>query len=527
MNCPACSHSNLEGAVRCEMCGHDLEGDGEAGEGSWATMAMPVPKELLEAATLAAAEVHADMAESEARAEAGDGGSEGEAGAETGDGGMGATMGMQAVPAELLRLAIDPATGEFTGGLEAKSPATGGDEIGEASDDVEVGMERTVFEQFAIGELPDVEIDSPEAQEAQEAVHEPQEASAPVSQDDMSTAQIEPSERSSKSDAPVARSPLRTIVLAAVGLGVLAMLVPLIMSMPSGGGPAAGKMIDNFPSHTNAIGNLSLSRLRTTWVFNEYGEKALVPALDWVAADGFKKSFGVDLDQVDVIAVGVQLGDGGTAETLLALQGRFASDSVATALKESRGDLEPGAPGPVADGAFFGKLTDATGMVDEHTILQGSAGMIAAALAARGGSASAGTHVGLASALKQVDAEALLWGGVQNTKDLLKSVRESLPSELAGLLAEGDAAAFSLEIGEGIVVRVSYFAVDEGRAVEMGEKLQSRMDQVKLLAKSGAPNLAEAIDAVETSHAGSVVTMKANLSREVAERVLKSLSVAR
>jgi hypothetical protein len=166
-------------------------------------------------------------------------------------------------------------------------------------------------------------------------------------------------------------------------------------------------------------------------------------------------------------------------------------------------------------------------MVDEHTILQGSAGMIAAALAARGGSASVGTHVGLASALKQVDGEALLWGGVQNTKDLLKSVRESLPSELAGLLAEGDAAAFSVEIGEGIVVRVSYFAVDEGRAVEMGEKLQSRMDQVKLLAKSGAPNLAEAIDAVETSHAGSVVTMKANLSREVAERVLKSLNVGR
>jgi hypothetical protein len=527
MNCPSCSHSNLEGAVRCEMCGHDLEGDGEAGEGSWATMAMPVPKELLEAATLAAAEVHADMAESEARAEAGDGGTESEAGAETGDGGMGATMGMQAVPAELLRLAIDPATGEFTGGLEAKSPATGGDEIGEAPDDVEVGMERTVFEQLAIGELPDVESDSPEAQEPQEAVQEPQEASDPVSQDDMSTAQIETSERSSKSDAPVARSPLRTVVWVAVGLGVLAMLVPLIMSMPSGGGPAAGKMIDNFPSHTNVIGNLSLSRFRTTWVFNEYGEKALVSALDRVASDGFKKSFGVDLNQVDMIAAGVQLGDGGAAETLIALQGRFASDSVETALKESRGDLEPGAPGPVADGAFFGKLADSTGMVDEHTILQGSAGMIAAALAARGGSASVGTHVGLASALKQVDGEALLWGGVQNTKDLLKSVRESLPSELAGLLAEGDAAAFSVEIGEGIVVRVSYFAVDEGRAVEMGEKLQSRMDQVKLLAKSGAPNLAEAIDAVETSHAGSVVTMKANLSREVAERVLKSLNVGR
>jgi hypothetical protein len=527
MNCPSCSHSNLEGAVRCEMCGHDLEGDGEAGEGSWATMAMPVPKELLEAATLAAAEVHADMAESEARAEAGDGGTESEAGAETGDGGMGATMGMQAVPAELLRLAIDPATGEFTGGLEAKSPATGGDEIGEAPDDVEVGMERTVFEQLAIGELPDVESDSPEAQEPQEAVQEPQEASDPVSQDDMSTAQIETSERSSKSDAPVARSPLRTVVWVAVGLGVLAMLVPLIMSMPSGGGPAAGKMIGNFPSHTNVIGNLSLSRFRTTWVFNEYGEKALVSALDRVASDGFKKSFGVDLNQVDMIAAGVQLGDGGAAETLIALQGRFASDSVETALKESRGDLEPGAPGPVADGAFFGKLADSTGMVDEHTILQGSAGMIAAALAARGGSASVGTHVGLASALKQVDGEALLWGGVQNTKDLLKSVRESLPSELAGLLAEGDAAAFSVEIGEGIVVRVSYFAVDEGRAVEMGEKLQSRMDQVKLLAKSGAPNLAEAIDAVETSHAGSVVTMKANLSREVAERVLKSLNVGR
>ena len=99
-------------------------------------------------------------------------------------------------------------------------------------------------------------------------------------------------------------------------------------------------------------------------------------------------------------------------------------------------------------------------------------------------------------------------------------------SDVAGMFAEGDAAAFSVEVEESIVVRVAYFATDEVRATEMGEKLKSRIGQAKLVAKTGGPDFVEALNAVETSHTGPVVSITANLSREVAERVLKALNPA-
>lgn len=508
MNCPSCSHSNLEGAVRCEMCGHDLAIDGDGGEASWATMAMPVPQELLEAAAKAAAEVHADLAESEAQEK-------------EEDGGMGATMGMQAVPAELLNLSIDPETGEFTGvGGDTQAASKSEDPQGTHDDAAAVGTERTMFEQPAISEALGSEEPGDES---------PPEAAEPVAADGAATENSDPAEVPPGSDdAPVTRSQLRTIVLAAVGLGILAMLVPLIMSMSSGGRATGSKTlaIHSFPSHTNAIGNLSLSRLRTTWVFNEYGEKALALAFEKAGTDAFKEDFGVDLSQVDVIAAGVQVGHGNTPEPLLALQGRFDSKTVESALRGSLGDLEAGAPGAVSDGAFYGKLAQATGMVDDQTILRGSVGMIAAAVAARGGSASVGTHAGLMSAIQQVNAEALLWGGVQITRELLANARESLPSDFAGAFAEGDALAFSLEVEESVVIQVAYFATDETRATELGTRISSAMAQAKLLTKTGAPALTEAIEAVETRREGPVVNLTAILPRAVAERVMKSFGGA-
>ncbi len=507
MNCPACNHMNLEGAVRCEMCGHDLATATEAGEGSLATMAMPVPAELLQAAAEAAAEVQADLARAEEASEEEDS--------------MGATMGMQAVPAELLNLAIDPETGEFTGGESAPVAEEAAAEV-EASESVLDGTERTMFEQPAITLPP--EALEPEPDPVAEAAVEP-EAPARTAADAIHTEKIE---TGTDQESPVTRSQLRTIVLAAVGLGVLAMLVPLIMSLSSGGGPAGGKplAIHNFPSHTNAIGNLSLSRLRSTWVYNEVGEKALTLALDEAGAAKFKKDFGVDLSQVDVIAAGLQVGGAKEPETLLALQGRFDTESVETALKGSLGDLEAGAPGSVAEGAFFGKLNGAAGMVDDNTILHGSVGMLAAAVAARGGTASVGTHAGLMAALKEVDADALLWGGVQITKELLSAARKELPSDLAGMLASGDAAAFSVEVEDSAVIRVAYFAVDESRATELANTLKGRMGQAKLLAATAGAPFGELLNAVETSQAGPVVSVKASISRAVGEELLKSLNAS-
>ena len=483
------------------MCGHDLASGEAAGEGALATMAMPVPEELLKAAAEAAAEVQADLAQAAAEADE--------------DGGMGATMGMQAVPEELLNLAIDPETGEFTGGAEASAPAAA-EEGSEAPEPLMDGTEQTMFEQPAISELLQAE-ETVSAETPAEPAPEPEEAKPAEPAEVVSGEEAE--------ESPVTRSQLRTIVLAAVGLGVLAMLVPLIMSVSSGGGAAAGKQlaIHSFPSHTNAIGNLSLSRLRTTWVYNEYGEKALALALDEAGAEKFKKDFGIDLSQVDVIAAGLQVGSEATPEALVAIQGRFDSASVESALQGSLGELEQGAPGSVAAGGFFGKLDGAAGMVDDHTILHGSAGMLAAAVAARDGTASVETHAGLMGALKQVNVDALLWGGVQITKELLAGARAELPNDLAGMLAEGDAAAFSLDVDDSVNISVAYYAVDEARAVEMAEKLKSRMAQVKLLATTAGPQFAEALKAVETSQKGSVVSIKARLSRDQADALLKAV----
>ncbi|MBD91127.1 MAG: hypothetical protein CL940_12395 [Deltaproteobacteria bacterium] len=470
---------------------------------------MPVPAELLQAAAEAAAEVQADLARAEEASEEEDS--------------MGATMGMQAVPAELLNLAIDPETGEFTGGESAPVAEEAAAEV-EASESVLDGTERTMFEQPAITLPPEAPEPEPEPDPVAEAAVEP-EAPARTAADAIHTEKIE---TGTDQESPVTRSQLRTIVLAAVGLGVLAMLVPLIMSLSSGGGPAGGKplAIHNFPSHTNAIGNLSLSRLRSTWVYNEVGEKALTLALDEAGAAKFKKDFGVDLSQVDVIAAGLQVGGAKEPETLLALQGRFDTESVETALKGSLGDLEAGAPGSVAEGAFFGKLNGAAGMVDDNTILHGSVGMLAAAVAARGGTASVGTHAGLMAALKEVDADALLWGGVQITKELLSAARKELPSDLAGMLASGDAAAFSVEVEDSAVIRVAYFAVDESRATELANTLKGRMGQAKLLAATAGAPFGELLNAVETSQAGPVVSVKASISRAVGEELLKSLNAS-
>ena len=68
--------------------------------------------------------------------------------------------------------------------------------------------------------------------------------------------------------------------------------------------------------------------------------------------------------------------------------------------------------------------------------------------------------------------------------------------------------------------------MDEARAAEMGATLKARMGQVKLLAVTAGPQFADALQAVETSQTGSVVIVKATLSREVAEKLLKSMSLA-
>ena len=94
------------------------------------------------------------------------------------------------------------------------------------------------------------------------------------------------------------------------------------------------------------------------------------------------------------------------------------------------------------------------------------------------------------------------------------------------MLAAGDAAAFSAEVEDSVVIRVAYFAVDESRATELATTLKARMAQAKLLAATAGAQFSALLNGVETGHLGPVVRVKASISRAVAEDLLKSLNAS-
>jgi hypothetical protein len=473
-------------------------------------MAMPVPKELLEAAAKAAAEVHADLAE-EAESDA----------VAVAENEVEATMGMQAVPQALLDLVIDPETGELTGGstvtpdaAEAAEPSS--EELVEAS-------AQTMFEQPAITGIEPEDtaepLPEPSAAPTLETTHEVTPVGAEVDP---------PAPAAADAGEPVTRSQLRTIVLAAVGLGILATLVPVLMTLSSDDGDlAVGRVaMRNFPSHANVVGNLSLDRLRQTWVYDQYGERVLALAVDQSPMGDLEGEFGVKVAQIDAIALGAQLGDSAEPpRPIVAITGRFDTAAVEAALQKNLGPMEEGAPASVATG-FYGKNNQAAGLVDENTILGGSVRMLAAAVAARSGTASMESHRGLMAALDEIDSAAVLWGGLQVTEELLATARGKLPAETAGLLAVGDAVALSLSVEEDLDLRIALYVLDEARATGLREALTVGLAQLKLLALAAGPEHAAAVqnvlNGVTLEQEGSVINVRASLPRALVQDVVQS-----
>jgi len=427
-------------------------------------------------------------------------------------------MGMQAVPQELLDLSIDPETGELRGGLISPSETSEPD-----AEEPGAGTEQTMFERPAITGIEPPDAPAPTPSPSAAKVLEPTVEVAPLPDGDP-----EPAPSGEPGDEPVTRSQLRTIVLAAVGLGVLATLVPVLMTLSRGDGDGAvGRVaMRNFPSHANVVGSLSLDRLRQSWMYDKYGERALALAVDGSPLGNLEGDLGVNVAQIDAIALGAQVGDAAEQpQPIVAITGRFDKAAVEAALEQKLGPMEPGAPASVATG-FFGKNDQAAGLVDENTILGGSVRMLAAAVAARSGTASMESHRGLMAALDEIDSAAVLWGGMQVTEELLATARGKLPPETAGLLAVGDAVALSLSVEENLDLRVALYVLDEARATGLKEALNVGLVQLKLLSLAAGPDRAAdlqgVLNGVALEQTGSVISLRASVPRALVQSTLQS-----